>query len=111
MGCDYYIIKELCIYYLHTKNISYITLSSDNGYFYYPDLDEDHENYEKEYDKIIKNQLKPSMNPILVYKDNNFINTNLENKYKKLIEENFINKYTWNEVDKIIKVESRYERE
>ena len=109
MGCDYYIYKDLNIYYNDNKYIS-ISLERDRGY--YNDIyDEDEEDYEEKMKKYIKECLTPVMKPIIIYIDNNFKNINFENKYKHLIE-NEINKYNikWCEITKIIKEENRFER-
>ena len=51
----------------------------------------------------------------IYYKNNNFINSNLEKKYKKLIEDSInnkiLNKNIWEDIIKIVKKESRYERD
>ena len=111
MGCDYYIVKDLVIYY-NDKNISYINLSRERGYFYDINYDEDEEDYEKKYNESINEQLKPNMKPIIIYSDNNFTNEPLEKKYKNIIEDE-LNKYNkkWECIKKIMKKESRYERD
>ena len=108
MGCDYYICKELTIYY--NNNYICITLERQNGY--YGDIyDEDEDDYDIKMKKYIKECLTPKMKPILIYENNSFKNLNLENKYKDLIERE-MNKYNvkWNDITKIIKNEYRYER-
>ena len=51
------------------------------------------------------------MKPIVIYSNNTFNKISSENKYKKIIEDDlkFFNK-TLNDVNKIIKIENRYER-
>ena len=112
MGCDYYINTDLCIYY-YNNDIVYINLSHEKGYFYDFNLNEDDENYDKKYEYFINEQLKPAMEPIIIYENNKFINSNLEIKYKKLIENNIQNFNTnvWNNIKKIVKKEYRYERD
>lgn len=108
MGCDYYIRKDLVIYF--NDNISYINLSHEIRYFHELNFDTDEEDYEKKYDDI-NEQLKPDMKPITIYIDNNFTNESLEKKYKNIIEDKLkrCNK-TWQYIRKIMKEESRYER-
>ena len=51
------------------------------------------------------------MKPIIIYSNNTFNKSSFENKYKKIIEDklDLLNK-TLNDVNKIIKIENRYER-
>jgi hypothetical protein len=112
MGCDYYIEKDLVIYYNDNNYISSINLSSERGYFYDINYDEDEEDYEKKYNESINKQLKPSMTPIIIYIDNNFNNESLEKKYKKIIEDELKkDNKKWESIKKIMKEEHRYERE
>ena len=114
MGCDYFIDKDLYIYYKNNK-VTFINIDHEKGYFYEIDIDVDEEQYDKKYDECIREQLKPRMKPIIIYKNNNFINSNLETKYKKLIEDSInnkiLNKNIWEDIIKIVKKESRYERD
>lgn len=112
MGCDYYIEKSLEIYYFNEKIYSMITLERDKGYYYYPDIDEDDENYEKIIAKTTKDQLRPTMEPIIIYENSIFKNDKLEDKYKSMIDEELKRKKKeWKDIKKIMKVESRWERE
>jgi len=115
MGCDYYIVKCLQVYYdgnPNLKNMNYFTikLEQDRGYFGF-DYDEDMDDYEDKYSKYVNQCLTPKMEPIIVYDNNNFINTKLEMKYKSLIDYE-ISKHgkNWSEITKIIKSEYRYKR-
>jgi hypothetical protein len=111
MGCDYYIEKYLYIYY-KDKSTDYIKLSTDRGYFYLPDdLDEDDPDFEIKYNELIRLQLKPRMKPLIIYQDNEFITNFLENKYRPIVEQNMKNGKYWIDIEKIIKKESRYERD
>jgi hypothetical protein len=104
MGCDYYILKILHIYY---NDNDYLEVELDKIRCYYEDMyDEDEEDYEEKMNEYIKNTLTPRMKPIIIY--NNRANQWNEIKYKTLVE-NEINKHgkTWNEIIKIIKVEVR----
>jgi hypothetical protein len=112
MGCDYYIEKSLKIYYFNEKIYSSITLERDNGYYYYPSIDEDDENYETIFAKTIEDQLRPTMEPIIIYEDSIFKNNKLDNKYKSMIERGLKkDKKEWKDIKKIMKVESRWERD
>ena len=112
MGCDYYIEKKLVIYYKDSSNCSYINLSHEKGYFYDLNYDEDEKDYENKYNEHINEQLKPNMKPIRLYIDNNFINEIFEKKYKKIINDELkISNRKWEDIKKIIKKESRYERD
>ena len=111
MGCDYYIVKVLNIYYNDNNNLR-VVLERQNGYFnfdYYHD--EDEEDYDDKVNEYIKDILTPKMKPIIIYSNNSFNKLSSETKYKTLIE-NEINKYnkTWCEITKILKAEERYER-
>lgn len=112
MGCDYYIDKNLYIYDNNNIIFASINLQHQRGYYwFYSLLDEDEDGYDKELAKYIKETLEPNMEPILIYNNNSFNKLSFENKYKKMIEYE-LNSYnkTLNEVNKIIKIENRYER-
>ena len=112
MGCDYYIDKYLHIYYYNDIIFSYINLKHEKGYYWFVSLlDEDEDGYEEEYIQYKKNKLEPVMEPIVIYSNNTFNKLSFENKYKEIIqyELNLFNK-TWNDINKIIKIENRYER-
>ena len=109
MGCDYYIIKFLNIYY---NDIDYLVIELDREKGYYNfQYDEDCDDYTDKENEYIKNCLTPEMKPIIIYINNSFNKINSETKYKILIE-NEINKSgkKWCEITKIIKVEDRFER-
>ena len=112
MGCDYYIDKDLNIYYHNDESFSSINLQHEKGYYWFEStLDEDEDGYESERKEYIKKTLEPYMKPISIYSNNTFNKLQFENKYKKIIEDelNILNK-TWNDINKVIKIESRYER-
>jgi hypothetical protein len=108
MGCDYYILKVLHIYYNETDYLD-IELNREKGYYYSYDSDE--ENYEDKVSDYINDILTPKMKPIMLYENNNFIQPSFETKYKTIID-NEINKNNmrWSHIHKIVKVEERYER-
>lgn len=112
MGCDYYIDKDLNIYDHNNIIFSYINLEHERGYYWFSSLlDEDEDGYDNELSQYIKDKLEPNMKPILIYSNSTFVKLSYENKYKKLIEDDLkLYDKTWNDVNKIIKVENRYER-
>jgi len=111
MGCDYYILKLLRIYY---NKDEYLEVELDRKRGYYDDLqfDEDAEDYEEKMNEYTKQILTPKTNPIIIYtNETNFNKLSCKEKYKTLVE-NEINKHSkkWCEITKIIKVEERCER-
>ena len=113
MGCDYYIDKDLHVYDYNDRVISYIELEHEKGYYYFASsFDEDDNRYDEELTQYIKCTLEPKMKPIMIYSNNTFNTLSFENKYKKMInyELDLLNK-TWNDINKIIKIENRYKRE
>jgi hypothetical protein len=112
MGCDYYIDKDLHIYDYNNVVFSCINLYKEKGYYWFISiLDEDEDGYEEEYIKYKEDTLKTCMKPLLIYSNSTFIKVSFENKYKEMIESDLkICDKTWNDINKIIKVESRYER-
>jgi len=116
MGCDYYIIRFLHIYYNDNDNDNdndYLEFEVDRekGYYYYDDYDEDDENYDEMVNEYKKNILTVKMKPIIIYNNNNFNKLSSEHKYKNVVEYemNAIDK-KWCDVTKIIKIEKRFER-
>jgi hypothetical protein len=111
MGCDYYIDKDLHIYDYNNKEISYINIERERGYWIISALDEDEDGYDEQNIQYKKQHLEPSMKPIVIYSNNTFNKLSFENKYKKIIETEIeIFNKTLNDVYKIIKIENRYER-
>jgi hypothetical protein len=112
MGCDYYIDKNLHIYDYNDREISFVNVHHERGYYWFtPSLDEDDDGYDNEFAEYQKRMLEVTMNPIVIYSDNAFNKLSFENKYKKIVEcELNLCKKTWNDVSKIIKIENRYER-
>jgi chromosomal replication initiation ATPase DnaA len=116
MGCDYYICKDLEINFKY-GDYTMINLERDSGYFHFS-LDEDDPDYDTKYQEYIEETLKPRMKPITIYEDNAFESKKLEDKYKSLIEEeletynkNRSIKKEWKDIIKIVKIETRYERD
>ena len=116
MGCDYYIDKDLQIYYYNDNDndiiFSYINLQRERGYYCFMSvLDEDEDGYDTELAQYKEQILESSMKPIVIYSNNSFNKVSFENKYKKIIEPELkIFNKTWNDVKKIIKIENRFER-
>jgi hypothetical protein len=112
MGCDYYICKKLCIYLKNNDNNFDIELETERGYFYDINMDEDDERYDEEYNKMIKQVLSVTKPPIVIFERDDFTSKKLENKYKRLIEQKMQSyNIEWFNIRKIVKKESRYERE
>ena len=115
MGCDYYIDKDLDIYDYNNVIFSSINISKERGYYWFVStLDEDEDGYDKEYVEYVEykeNILQPHIEPILIFSNKTFNKLSFENKYKKIVENELqIYNKTWNDVNKIIKIENRYER-
>ena len=117
MGCDYYIVKELEIYFTYSifPQIR-VELERNNGYFNF-NIDSDDPKYEELEEEYIDNMLRPSIKPIVIYNIDKFINNKYEIKYKDMIDDRLKlynkqneHKKEWNDIRKITKVERRYER-
>jgi hypothetical protein len=109
MGCDYYIIKFLYIYY---NERDYLDIELDRVRGYYDDqFDEDADDYEEKLYEYIEYTLTPKTEPIIIYMNNKFNKESCELKYKNIVN-NKINKHgkKWSEIIKIVKVEERRER-
>ena len=113
MGCDYYVLQKLYIYY-NAIDYLYIVLERINGYYYHYLQDneyKEYKTYEETLNEYTKNKLTPKTHPEKIYENNQFLNSYLETKYKKLVEKT-IHEYnkSWEDIVKIIKVEERMER-
>ena len=95
---DYYVYKRLKIH--HKNGISYITLTSE-GYDFYiePCVDSDDEDYDNKCKEWYDKYLVPDFEPVTIFKDQQFINEKLKNKYAKMIEKK-IEKIKNNELHK-----------
>lgn len=114
MGCDYYIDKGLHIYDYNNREISYINLEHTKGYYWFGSaFDEDEDEYDKQVEIYKKQALKPSMKPIVIYSNSTFHRlSSFEYKYKEMVETEIkIFNKTLNDVNTIIKIENRYERQ
>lgn len=109
MGCDYYIVKLLHVYY-NDSNYLEVELQRTRGYYVEDpeDLDEDEEDSDERMNNYVSYTLTPKMKPIMIY-NNGFSKPHFESKYKSLVENILITTYnrTWSEITKIIKVEER----
>lgn len=110
MGCDYYILKLLRIYYSDTDYLE-IELGRERGYYDDLQFDEDADDYEEKVNAYIKEVLMNKEAPISIYINNRFNKSSCESKYKSLIE-NELNDHgkKWTDIIKVIKVEERRER-
>jgi len=112
MGCDYYIDKELHIYDHNDQMLSYIQLEHERGYYWFSSsMDEDEDGYAEEIARYIKHELEPAMKPIAIYNNREFSKPSFEAKYKTLVERELISvNKTLDDVGKMVKIETRYER-
>jgi predicted ABC-type ATPase len=111
MGCDYYINIHLFICYKNDRNKTRIPLSQERGYFYDINMDSDEEDYEEKMAESVAKQLEPRMKPIIIYENSVFCKPIFEDKYKDLIIHHLPDDKTWADIAKIVKKESRYERD
>jgi len=116
MGCDYYILQNLYIYY-NDHSFHYINLHRDRGY-YSQIFDDFIMNTISKDDSIskwkkIKNfHLEPRAVPFLIYNNNSFNNIYLSNKYKEIIDFQINNNNkTWDDIKEIVIIEERPERD
>ena len=115
MGCDYYILKVLHVYYENGDGVGDFKIEVDRqrGYFYYENdnVDEDDDNYEEKLAEYKRGVLTPYMPPITIYSDKAFNKPLTEIKYRKLVEAELSDlSIKWSALKQIIKVELRYER-
>ena len=112
MGCDYYILKLLHIYYSDTEYFE-IILNRERGYFDCDAdvFDEDEDAFEEKFNAYRQCVLTPRIDPIIIYVNRRFNKRLTEDKYKSIVED-VLHEYNkhWSDVKKIIKVEKRYER-
>jgi hypothetical protein len=110
MGCDYYILKLLRIYYSDSDYLE-VELERERGYYDDLQFDEDADDYEEKINEHIRQTLLPKTEPILIYSNGEWNKSLCETKYKGLIENelNIVNK-NWQDVTKVIKLEYRHER-
>jgi hypothetical protein len=88
MGCDYYIVKVLRIYYNDTEYLS-LEIDRKYEYYYYSTMyDEDDVNYEDKVNNYIKHELTPTMEPLIIYNNGAFnksINPKFIGEYSNMI--------------------------
>lgn len=111
MGCDYYILKKLHIYYAEQEYLD-IEVKLERGYFQYDgDIDSDDETADQQVNEYIQYILTPKMKPILIYDGQKWNKKETENKYKSLLDNTLKeNNVLWEQIIKIIKLEERRER-
>jgi len=89
MGCDFFTFKYLKI--THANGIAYIELSCARGYYCNcldPGYDSDTNNperYDNYINKLIEFYLTPSIYPILIYTEGNYVTSRFMDKYDKLV--------------------------
>jgi hypothetical protein len=108
MGCDYYIVKVLQIFYTETE---YLEVEIDRERGYYDDLhiDEDADDYDDKIRAHMEDCLIPKVDPFVIYSNGAFHKSSCESKYKTLVD-NELNKCGKSDILKIVKVEIRWER-
>ena len=106
MGCDYYIITLLHIYYNDSDYVE-VELDRDRRYYDWP-YDEDEDDYDEKVEGYIQYVLTPKTNPITIYNNGSFNKPSSEAKYKSRIE-GVIAAYNkgWPDITKVVKVERR----
>jgi HD superfamily phosphohydrolase len=110
MGCDYYILKLLHIYYSETDYVE-LELTRERGYYDDLQFDEDADDYDEKVSEHIREMLTPKTEPIVIYINNRFNKLSCAEKYKTIIETEINQRdKKWCEITKIIKVEERQER-
>jgi hypothetical protein len=109
MGCDFYILKVLRIYYNDNQYLE-VEVNREKGYYDDYQFDEDADEYEDLLNDYIKFMLTPKTEPIVIYKNGKFNKSSCELKYKTLVEAE-IHKHgkQWNSVVRVIKIEERRE--
>uniref|UniRef100_A0A6C0H3I1 Uncharacterized protein n=1 Tax=viral metagenome TaxID=1070528 RepID=A0A6C0H3I1_9ZZZZ len=112
MGCDYYILKLLQIYY-NNDDFLEIELYRQKGYYIDDDQDEDedYDDYSERFHEYVEYCLETKMKPIVIYNNNCFCKSSFDTKYTNIIEDEIVkHNKTWSEITKIVKVEKRLER-
>ena len=74
-------------------------------YFYDGDSDEE------DYENSIQKQLRPGMMPLMIYENHAFCKPLFDTKYKDIVLRHLPEENTWEDIAKIVKKESRYERD
>lgn len=108
MGCDYYILKKLHIYFAENEYLD-IEINRERGY-YHDDgtIDSDDENAEDLWNEYVRFTLTPKIKPIVLYDGKKWNIHKTETKYKKLIETAIQeHKIAWEQILQIVKIEKR----
>jgi hypothetical protein len=90
MGADYFVFQYLQINHIH--GISYVELSVVRGYYCNcldAGYDSDTNNptwYEEKINKLRDLYLTPSIQPILIYYNNQYLNSRFKEKYDELLD-------------------------
>jgi hypothetical protein len=108
--------KNLYIYY-KDNSIHSLNIKKDRGYYYeitddMVDIDFDAPS-EQVRQRLKEYHLEPVEMPCLIYSNNNFINDNVSNKYKMILEYEMMNHdyKTWDDIKNIVVMEERYKRD
>jgi hypothetical protein len=110
MECDYYIDKNLYIYY-DNNDYTLFNLRRIKGYYNLDFLYQNAYNYDKQLEEYKKEILNVYTEPIIIYNNNSFTKLNFYNKYEHIISLLLEReKKEWNEIKEVIKIEERYVR-
>lgn len=113
MGCDYYIYKQLHIYYNEDANEYLdINIHTERGYFHEDGtIDSDDEYADQHFADYVRFTLIPKMKPIILYDGKQWNKPETEVKYKNIVEKSLKEHNLFmTSVIKIVKVEERQER-
>lgn len=117
MGYDYYVEKNLYIYY-KDNSIQSLNVKKDKRYYY--ELDRDRElnisstdSCNEIREKLKKYHLEYVEPPVLVYSNNSFTNAELSKRYKMILEYEMTNHdyKKWDDIKDVVLMEERYQRE
>ena len=110
MGCDFYIIKLLRVYYNDAEYLE-LELNREKGYYEDLEFDEDADDYDEKITEYMQQVLTVKVEPIIIYTNSKFNKSSCSEKYKTIVESE-LNRYNkkWSDVIQIIKVEERRER-
>jgi len=108
---QYYIEKQLVLHYKN-KNLSKIVIDKQIGTFYLPLFDGDEQILNEVSNDYLSVILKPRKPPKTIFKWKRFLTSNWQEKYSVIVDEELkMNKKKWEDLDEIVKIESRYVKE
>jgi hypothetical protein len=112
MGCDYYIEQNLWIKYTD-ESINYINLHRESGYYYDIGDDDDLWVNVEDREKLKEYHLRPKTKPSVIYANHTFTNADYLHKYSAMLHFEMLNHdyKTWDDIDEIVVVEERFQRD